>query len=148
MRLTLLAVYLILSLSVSSQSIHSFPESNKITIEIIIEEPFCSLCLLQLNQALASKDLEKVTFIAGYIPSNTNDYSITEIRIREYLKDINFDFKIENYRKNDFNSPYLIIRNSTKEEIVSYEEIFNSFNKKKLTKHIKKVITKMAQTQI
>jgi hypothetical protein len=147
MRLILLILGLAIPFFVSSQVDNSFQiENDRITIEIIVEEPFCSLCLMQLNSAFSDKDFRDYTFIVRYFTSNIRETAIMELRIKEYLKDILFNFINESNFKSRDGAPYLIISGPLKKEIIPYGVIFSDFNERKLRKRIKQMIKELNQT--
>lgn len=147
MRLILLILGLAIPFFVSSQVDNSFQiENDRITIEIIVEEPFCSLCLMQLNSAFSDKDFRDYTFTVRYFTSNIRETAIMELRIKEYLKDILFNFINESNFKIRDGAPYLIISGPLKKEIIPYGVIFSDFNERKLRKRIKQMIKELNQT--
>jgi hypothetical protein len=147
MRLILLILGLAIPFFVSSQVDNSFQiENDRITIEIIVEEPFCSLCLMQLNSAFSDKDFRDYTFTVRYFTSNIRETAIMELRIKEYLKDILFNFINESNFKSRDGAPYLIISGPLKKEIIPYGVIFSDFNERKLRKRIKQMIKELNQT--
>ena len=144
MRLILLILGLAIPFFVSSQVDNSFQiENDRITIEIIVEEPFCSLCLMQLNSAFSDKDFRDYTFTVRYFTSNIRETAIMELRIKEYLKDILFNFINESNFKSRDGAPYLIISGPLKKEIIPYGVIFSDFNERKLRKRIKQMIKRI-----
>jgi len=109
-------------------------------IEIVINEPYCSLCLIQLNEVFASRKFQDVSInmvrcSTGREPSISN-----EIQIREYLSSVKIkQFKLEECQ-GDVASPFLRVMNSNEWVVLSHKDLFDSFNCKRLQKRILRLL--------
>jgi hypothetical protein len=105
-------------------------------IDIVINEPYCSLCLIQLNEVFESKDFQDVSIRIVRCSSRSTYSSFDEIQIREYLSNVKIkQFKFEECHGN-VGSPFLRVMNNNEWIVISHKDLFESFNRKRIQKTI------------
>lgn len=117
----------------------NFNSKSNDTIIIRVSEPYCSLCLIQLNDVLKSRKFQKNPILVMYSTMNSERDIIFELKIKDYLSDLPFEIMFENADKK-VETPYLEINKEEKVDIIEYSVLFENFNRKKAIRTVCKAL--------